>query len=206
MFSSNLTLARTSAVVTILNDDWPQVTVTNVTVNEGNSGRTNAAFRVTLSAKPPFPVEVLFRTVPLTASAQSDFISREGWIHFEPNEDVKTIAVPVLGDTAYELNETAAFVLLDKANAEFLTGQAVLTIRNDDLPPVPTLAIARQPDGALRFDFDTVLGATYQLQSTTNLTVMWQLLPATVTGSGMPAALMLSSPSEHETYYRLKVQ
>jgi hypothetical protein len=202
--SSNLTLASTSAVITIVNDDRPQITVTNVTVNEGNSGRTNANFRVTLSAKAPFPVEVLFCTTPLTATAGSDFIPREGWLRYEANEDLKTVAVPVIGDVDYEPSETATFILLDKVNADFASAQAVLTIRNDDLPPAPWVVLSQSPDRGLSIEFDTVFGATYQLQTKTNLTTdSWKLLPNSLTGSGQPGSFPLPPPNSAQGFYRI---
>jgi len=205
--SAYASLARTTALLTILNDDWPRVTVTNVSVLEGNSGRTNAAFRITLSTKAPFPVEILFRTIPGTASANLDFIPREGWVRFEANEDVKTVFVPVIGDLAYELAETAAFVLLDKTNAELASAQGILTIRNDDLPPAPVLTVTALSNGGLRLDFDTINGATYDLQTRTNLTLdAWKLFPTSVTGSGAPGSLILPPPASAETYYRLQAQ
>jgi hypothetical protein len=205
--STNLILARTSAVITLLNDDWPQVTVTNLTINEGNSGRSNAVLRATLSTTAPFPVEVFVRTIPGTASADVDFLSRESWLRFEPGENLKSLAVPVLGDTNYEPAETLALALLNQISGELLTAQATLTIRNDDSPPVPALSLTRLPDGSLRFNFDTVSAATYQLQSRTNLTNdPWQLVSGSVVGSGQPSSITLLPPGSPQKFYRLRAQ
>lgn len=204
---SNLSLVRTSVIVTVLNDDWPQLIVTNVAVQEGNSGGRDATFYAALSLSVPFPVEMSFSTVPTTARASLDFNSREGWLRFEPWEKVKTVTIPVLGDTDYEPDETAAFLLRADIGREILTGEALLTIRNDDLPAAPSLIIAREADGGLRFDFDTEFGATYQLQSRTNLTTdTWMSTAPAITGAGAGVSLRLAAPVDGEQYYRLNVR
>ena len=202
--SSNLNLASTTAVVTVLNDDRPLITVTNVTIAEGNSGRTNANFHLTLSTQPLIPVEVHFQTVPLTATAGEDFISRSGWVRFETNEVVKAIAVPVIGDTLYEPSETVALSLVEIINADCATAQGLLTILNDELPPVPRIALSQSPAGSWSVVFDTTFGATYQLQTRTNLTTgSWRTLAGSVTGTGQPASFRLSAPLSAQAYFRL---
>jgi hypothetical protein len=202
--SDRVTFAAASAVITIVNDDWPLVVVTNAAVNEGNFGFTNAVFRVTLSSKAPFPVDVRFGTHPGTAAAEADFLSREGWLRFAANEDVKLVAVPVRGDTDYEPNETASFALLNAVNAGFGVASAPLTIRNDDLPPPPQLDVVRLESGDLRIGFPTIPSATYQLESRTNLTTAaWTTLPSSIIGDGRPSTFVLGFPSGGEAYFRI---
>ena len=207
MASTNCTLARTSVLLNLINDDWPQVTMTNLTINEGNSGRSNAVLYARLSSTAPFPVEVFARTIPGTAWAEVDFVPRESWLRFEPGESLKSIAVPVVGDTVYEPTESLALALLDENSGELLTGQATLKIRNDDSPPVPLLSMSRLPDGTLRFDFDTVDAATYQLQCRTNFTNdSWRPTAGAVIGTGQPSSIDLAPPMQHQTFYRLRAQ
>ncbi len=201
--SSDVSLARSNALLTILNDDFPQVSVTNVTVIEGNSAITNAGFKVTLSASAPFPVDVRFQTSPGNATPDLDYISRQGWLHFNPGETVKTISVPVIGDTIYEPNETASFVLLEAVNAGFASSQGLLTIKNDDRPSPSVLSMAANT-GGLQIRFQSEPGAIYQVQTRTNLTTDgWHTLPGTLQGDGSQMAFPLYVPMGDSAFFRV---
>jgi hypothetical protein len=52
----------------------PAISLNDVTVNEGNSGTTNAVFTVTLSATSSSTVSVNFATADITANAGSDYV------------------------------------------------------------------------------------------------------------------------------------
>ena len=201
--SSDVFLARSNALLTILNDDFPQVSVTNVTVVEGNSSITNAGFKVTLSASAPFPVDVRFQMAPGTATPGLDYISRQGWLHFNSGETVKTISVPVIGDTIYEPNETASFVLLEAVNAGFASSQGLLTIKNDDRPSPSVLSLDANT-GGLQIRFQSEPGAIYQMQSRTNLTTDgWHTMPGTLQGDGSQMAFPLSEPMRDSVFFRV---
>src|SRR5262249_35839213 len=71
----NALLGRSQAVGTILDDDLPPtVSVSDVSVVEGNSGFTSAIFNVRLSAPSAQNVRVSFATSNGTATAGSDYI------------------------------------------------------------------------------------------------------------------------------------
>lgn len=201
--SSDVSLARSNALLTILNDDLPQVSVTNVTVVEGNSSITNAGFKVTLSAAAPFPVDVRFQMTPGTATPGLDYLSRDGWLHFNAGETVKTISVPVIGDTIYEPNETASFVLLEAVHAGFANSQGLLTIKNDDRPSPSVLSVEANT-GGLQIRFQSEAGALYQMQSRTNLTTDgWHSMPGTLQGDGSRMAFPLSGPMGDSVFFRV---
>src|SRR5262249_47911288 len=84
----------------------PVLTANDVQVNEGNSGTTNAAFTVSLSAAVPQPVTVHYATGGGTATAGSDYQSTSGILTFAAGETSKGINVPGYGDTINEPNET----------------------------------------------------------------------------------------------------
>ena len=201
--STNLLLARPTALLTILNDDFPQVTVGNASLLEGNSGYANANITVNLSVAAPFPVEVEFAMTPGSATPASDYLARQGWLHFDPTETVKTISVPVAGDREYEPNETAYLVLQQAIHADFGSAQGQLTIINDELPPPPELHIGPVP-GGLMIHFDSLLGATYQLQSRTNCTTdPWHTLAGSLQGTGAQLGFTLSPPAQRSAFYRV---
>jgi hypothetical protein len=203
--STSVVLAASNVVLTIANDDWPMVSVTNVSLAEGNSGFTNANFKFSLSPKAPFPVSVQFEVVPGTATPGADYLPRQGWIQVPANTDSQIVPVPVLGDRAFEPAETASLVLLSTMNASMGSGSAPLTIRNDDAPAAPFLHVAPLGPDLFRFEFVTEPGATYQLQSRTNLTGdTWKNAGTTVSGTGNVEGESQPAPSGSAIFYRLR--
>jgi chitinase len=145
---SGATLARTSALATIQDDDTvappptPSASIGNVTVVEGNAGTTTARFTVTLSSAASGPVSIVYATANGTATAGSDYTAKSGTLTFAAGETSKTIDVLVTGDTAVETNETFVVNLSSASGATIATAQATGTITNDDQPPpVPSLSI-----------------------------------------------------------------
>jgi chitinase len=88
-------------------------------------------------------VTVNYATANGTATAGGDYLAQSGVVSFSPGETSKTITVNVVGDTAFESNETLSIALSGaSANARIQTGTATGTIFNDDLSQTPTLSIA----------------------------------------------------------------
>lgn len=125
---------------TIVNDD-PNLSINDVSANEGNSGTTAFNFTVTLSAASASTVTVNYATLDGSASPPSDYTSTSGTLTFLPGETSKTITVNVNGDTTSESNETFTVNLSSPTNAFMGDSQGLGTIVNDDAapPPPPTL-------------------------------------------------------------------
>jgi hypothetical protein len=117
----------------------PTLSITDVTVVEGNSGTTNALFKVQLAGANDHLVSVDFTTVDGSAVAPDDYASTNGTLVFNPGETNKTIAVSINGDTVNEPNEVFSLRLSNPIDAIFITNQATGTILNDDNSP-PSLA------------------------------------------------------------------
>jgi len=204
--STDAILARAVALLTIANDDRPLVSVTNVTVLEGDVGFTNADFKVSLSVTNPFPVDVLFQVSPVTALPGLDYLPRQGWLHFEPGEKSKTVSVPVLGDALFEPDETASFVLLEAINADFGSSQSTLTIKNDDFPSAPSITII-PTGGGLSVGFDSLVGLSYRLQSRTNLTDdTWHTQPSALSGNGARLSFDVPPPTDTSGFFRVTAE
>jgi chitinase len=138
------TLKRSSAKATITDDDeptsdLPTVSVADVTVTEGLGGVTSAAFTVSLSAPSAASVTVQYATGDGSATSPADFQAVSGTLTFDPGETVQQVAVPVVGDTVVEANETFAMTLLSATGASIADGVGIGTITDDD---VPSLVIA----------------------------------------------------------------
>jgi glucose/arabinose dehydrogenase len=132
----NATIADNQGVGTINNDDGlPSISINNVSLNEGNSGTSSAAFTVTLSNASSQTVTVNFSTANGSATAGTDYVAASGSLSFAAGETSKSISVTVNGDTTFEPNETFNVNLSGAANATIADNQGVGTISNDDTQP-----------------------------------------------------------------------
>jgi aryl-phospho-beta-D-glucosidase BglC (GH1 family) len=119
----------------------PSLSIGDVQVMEGNSGFTDAAFVVSLSAPSGKTVTVNYSTQDGTATAPSDYTAASGTLTFAPGETSKTIHIQVRGDTVVEPNETFFVNLSSPTNATIADGQGQGTILNDDVGPAPSISI-----------------------------------------------------------------
>ncbi len=158
------------------------IAITGGSVAEGNSGTTQLAFTVTLSAAADSTVTVSYATANGSATAGSDYAATSGILSFAAGETTKQIVVNVVGDTAYEGNETLSVTLsVPSVNARIVTSSAQGTITNDDPQPpppsVPTLAISSV--SALENGGSFVFTVTLSAASASQVTVRY----ATVNGT-----------------------
>ena len=131
--ATNATIARATGTGTIVNDDLPSLSINSGSVNEGNSGTTNANFTVTLSQASPLTVTVDFATADGTATAPSDYTSTSGTVTFAPGQTTRPITIPVIGDTVVEPDETFTVNLSNPVNATISQTPGTGTIVNDDV-------------------------------------------------------------------------
>ncbi len=138
---SGATIAQSTAIGTILNDDAvPALSIGNTAVTEGHTGTVPATFTVTLSGASSQTVTVNYTTTNGTAAAGSDYAAGAGTLSFAPGTLTRTILVPVTGDTVYEPDETFMIGLADAVGAAIAQGTATCTILNDEA--VPALSVA----------------------------------------------------------------
>ncbi|MBX3415848.1 MAG: hypothetical protein KF708_24405 [Pirellulales bacterium] len=131
--ATNATFADDEGIGTIEDDDDPPtVSIENVSVNEGNSGTSQALFTVSLSTASEQVITVDFSTGNQTATAGSDYTATIGTVTFLPGELVQTIAIDVQGDTLSEIDETFTVDLSNPVNVVIDVGQAIGTILDDD--------------------------------------------------------------------------
>jgi hypothetical protein len=130
------TLETATASGTIINDDYPAVSIVDASVIEGNSGISTLTYTVTLTEPAPFTVSVAYTTSDGTATAGSDYATASGTITFAVGETSKTITVNVNGDSLVETDETLTVALSAPTNATLGTDTATGAIVNDDLPAV----------------------------------------------------------------------
>src|SRR5262249_26883694 len=118
---------------TIQNDDSvPSISVNDVSVTEGNSGTTPAAFVVSLSNPSSQTVSATYTTPGGSATPNVDYQSATGTVTFVPGDVSETVTVDVNGDTTPEGDGTFQLVLSGPVNASLGDGTGDATILNDD--------------------------------------------------------------------------
>lgn len=151
---NNVTLADNQGLGSILDNDEPPIaTISDVQIDEGDSGEVNAIFTVSLSSESGYPITIDYTTAAGTASAGDDYTSVNGTVTFEPGEVVQTISVPIKGDLLDELDEeTFTVALSNPINVTLVEDEEAGTgiILDDDLPPllsVDDITVSESDDG-----------------------------------------------------------
>ncbi len=121
---------------TIVNDDAaPNLTINDVSLNEGNAGTTTFTFTVSLSAPAPAGgVTFDIATANGTAVAPGDYTAKSLTGQTIPaGSSTYTFDVLVNGDTTPETDETFLVNVTNVTNAIATDGQGLGTIVNDDI-------------------------------------------------------------------------
>jgi thermitase len=163
------------------------ITITGGSVVEGNSGVRPSVFTVALSSPADAMVTVNFTTAGGTATSGTDFVAQTGTVSFAPGETSKTISVDIVGDTAYESNESFTVSLSGvTGNATIKTTSATGTITNDDAQPAPpTLAISSV--SALESSGSFTFTVTLSAASVTSVSLRFATANGTATSGGKTA-------------------
>jgi hypothetical protein len=117
----------------------PSVTVSDITVVEGNGGSGAATFTIKASPRPRAccSLTVDWSTEDGTAAAPTDYTSRSGTITFSRRMSSVTVTVPVKGDLLDEVDESFTVHLSNLTGGPGTIGDAtgVGTISDDDAMP-----------------------------------------------------------------------
>lgn len=124
-----------------------EVSVSNSSVIEGNSGTTNMVFNVTLTPAHPHTVTVKYAATNGTATAGSDFVPQAGTLTFDAGQTRKTVTIVVNGDALYEPDEVFALVLSSPLGTRIGVGSAIGVIRNDENTPTLSITDVSLPEG-----------------------------------------------------------
>jgi hypothetical protein len=183
----------TNVVTVLLNSVLPTVSVSDVTVTEGNAGTTSAVFTVTLSAGCCTDVTVNYATTDNSATtADNDYIAASGVLTFTPGQVSKTVTVTVNGDTKIEPTETFSITLSNPTNATLLKSVGVGTITDDDDTTCQNVLVVTSPT-------DNGLGTTcgtlsFALTQSAGMTVTFALTGGgnTITMTGALTSIVLT--------------
>jgi hypothetical protein len=172
---SNATISDSQGTGTITDDDdAPLLSITDVSVTEGNTGTTDAGFSVSLSSESAKTVTVNYATVNNSATAGSDYIAISATtLTFDPGQTIKNVTIKVTGDEIDEVNETYHVNLSDPSNATLSKSQGVGTITDDDDAPnisINDVSISEGDVGTKNADFTVILSSQSGKQITVNYT------------------------------------
>jgi subtilisin-like proprotein convertase family protein len=183
----------------------PGLSVGDVAVIEGNSGRSEATFPVRLSRASAQPVTVSFNTANGTALAGADYVATNGTAQFAVGITNQNITVGILGDMLFEGDETFSILLSAPVHATLARSLGTMTILDDEsrITAVPATK------ESLWLRFNSVTGATYRVESAEALpaTNGWipvpgaALLPGT---GGFLQVLATNSPVAPHRFYRVR--
>lgn len=110
----------------------PSISINDVTVKEGNSGKTAMVFTVKLDKASNQAVSVQYTTGGGSANAANDYDSASGLVTFAAGQTSKTITVYAIGDTWKETDNTFYVTFSSAINATVGDATGMGLITNDD--------------------------------------------------------------------------
>jgi hypothetical protein len=139
----------------------PCITVSDVTVTEGDTGTRNADFIVSLSEASAQTVRVNYSLKGVTATEGADYTPVLGRLVFQPGETSKIVSVPIVGEAVNEVNETFELNLASPAHASIGDATGSGTITDNDPLPVIFINDITHPEGGPFFtrEFTVTLSA-----------------------------------------------
>ena len=144
---THATVTDSQGTGTITDDDAaPTLSVSDVTVEEGDAGEVQAVFTVTLTAASGNTVTVNADTADDSATSPADYTPVSQALSFPPGETVRTVMVPVKGDRLFEDAETFKLVL--SGNPDIADAEGVCTIALSDVPTITIDAAVAVAEGS----------------------------------------------------------
>ncbi|MFM9963682.1 MAG: choice-of-anchor Q domain-containing protein [Planctomycetaceae bacterium] len=121
-----------SDIGSVERQDIHLVSISDVTLAEGNSGSTAFTFTLTLNQASVEAVRINYVLQGDTAFAGEDFINQSGTVVFAAGTMIQTIVVNVNGDTSIEATEQFFVNLVNPINVTLDDTRATGTITTDD--------------------------------------------------------------------------
>jgi hypothetical protein len=133
--AENANIGKSVGEGTIVDDDAPQIRLSGVSVNEGDSEVRFADIAISLSVASTNEVVVFYNTVDGSAISGSDYIRTKGKLVIPPHSTTGTIRVAIQPDKIYESDEEFYVQISDANGAAISVSQVTVIISNDDAPP-----------------------------------------------------------------------
>jgi ELWxxDGT repeat protein len=137
--------------------------VGNAEVVEGNAGGSNLVFDIALIGDHNVPISVDFWTADDIATlADGDYVETTGTLNWAAGDNaVRTVTVPVLGDTIAEGDERLSLLLSNATNAVIRQAQGFGFIVNDDATTTTFSPIANGGSREVIVIGDELTGSAY---------------------------------------------
>ena len=147
-----VTVTSTVPVVTITDDDYSTLTISNEGITEGDSGTQDLTFTVTLDNPTANSFDINYTTADGTATATEDYTAQSGNHTFNGSitgsDGVWTITIPVIGDKMIEADTedfTVGFGLTSASNfgghLTFVNSTVIGTITDNDSDELDNMVI-----------------------------------------------------------------
>ncbi|CAK9052755.1 Probable bifunctional chitinase/lysozyme [Includes: Chitinase [Durusdinium trenchii] len=129
-------------------DGTPKLSISDANVVESDSGQTVVELTITLSKPLDTPLSVGYATEDGTAPAASgDYQASSGTVVFAAGQTQQTVTLVVNGDLEAEATESFVVRLQENATAGLADATGVVTVTDNDSPPVLTVADATVVEG-----------------------------------------------------------
>ena len=131
--------------VTILDSDAPpEISIDNISVEEGDTGVQTADFTVSLSKPSGKTITLEYATSDGSATVMdNDYFAKSATLTFEPGEVSKDIQILIISDEKFEDDEEFYIDLSNSSdNTPFAIQQGTCTILNDDSSEPPSISVS----------------------------------------------------------------
>jgi hypothetical protein len=124
----------------------PQISVSDASIVEGNSGATNMTFTISLTQATSLDVSVRYTTADVTAVGGLDYGGGTGVATIPAGQTSVLVPVGIVGDLQGEPTETFAVNLTQPVNGTISDAQGIGTIFDND-PPAISISDASLTEG-----------------------------------------------------------
>lgn len=137
----NITITTTSpgfsvsggGVLTLDNDDGV-LRMGGLTILEGNTSTTTSGLiRLNLTRSSTLPIDVNYTMIPVTATANVDYVSESGQVTIPAESTYVDINITILGDAEIEGDETFKVRITNEQNVTVDIQDGIVTIDDDDV-------------------------------------------------------------------------
>lgn len=157
-------------VITILNDDFPELRGTDGLVTRPVEGliQTELEYQLDPGAI-PYPLDIRYETVPGTAKPGVDYLHREGVLSIEAGESNGTLSVPVLAADGVAESKSFSIRILNPGGTLLQETRTEVVILPHATGGELILNIEPLSDSQLSLSFETLEGWLYQIEMSSDL-------------------------------------
>ncbi|PKO15832.1 MAG: hypothetical protein CVU39_09930 [Chloroflexi bacterium HGW-Chloroflexi-10] len=145
----------------------PAVSVSDISVTEGNTGTSNATFTITLGYRISSDTQVDYQT-NIGSAGNTDFDDQSGILTIPTETLSKTVSIPIYSDLIDEIDEEFYLQLSDPVNAYLGDASGTCIIVDDDAPPVISVVAGEVIEGNIGTT-DLIYTITLSAQSEKNI-------------------------------------